>query len=143
MTEAIDKEEEELGMAHVRRHPKSGRWQVCYRDPDGKERALTRPTKIEADRLAATMTADVVRGDYLDPQLGKVPVSEFAERWQATRSHLAQATRDQDRHYLDSLVLRSFGPPRRRLRTDSTPDLNQIGRLRGRQLETGMTKSLT
>ena len=25
-------------MAHVRRHPKSGRWQVRYRDPAGKPR---------------------------------------------------------------------------------------------------------
>jgi len=96
-------------MAHVRRHPKSGNWQVRYLDPDGRERSKTFPRKIDAEQYKATVASDVARGDYLDPQLGKTPVSEFAERWQATRSHLAQATRDQDRRYLDSLVLPTFG----------------------------------
>jgi integrase len=50
-----------------------------------------------------------VRGDFVDPRQGKVTIAEFAERWQATRTHLAQATRDQDRHYLNSLVLPTFG----------------------------------
>ena len=55
------------------------------------------------------MVADVVRGDYLDPTLAKLTVSEFAKRWQATRGHLALATRDQDRHFLRSLILPTFG----------------------------------
>ena len=85
-------------MAHVRRHPKSGRWQVRYRDPSGRERSRNFERRVDADRFAATVVADVVRGDYLDPTLAKSTVGEFAERWQATRGHLAQATRDQDRH---------------------------------------------
>ena len=96
-------------MAHIRRHPVSGRWQVRYRDPDSRERSRTFTRKVDADRFAATVAADVVRGDFIDPRQGKVTVAEFAERWQATRSHLAQATRDQDRHYLNSLVLPTFG----------------------------------
>ena len=96
-------------MAHIRRHPRSGRWQVRYRDPGGRERSRTFDRKADADRFAATVIADVVRGDYIDPRQGKITVAEFAERWQATRSHLAQATRDQDRHLLGSLVLPTFG----------------------------------
>ena len=49
-------------MAHVRRHPKSGRWQVRYRDPSGRERSRTFSRKVDADRFAATVVADVVRG---------------------------------------------------------------------------------
>ena len=86
-------------MAHVRRHPKSGRWQVRYRDPSGKERSRNFERKVDADRFASTVVADVARGDYLDPTLAKLTVSEFAKRWQSTRGHLALATRDQDRHY--------------------------------------------
>ena len=96
-------------MAHVRKHPVSGRWQVRYRDPDSKERSKNFARKKDADDFLATVSADVLRGDYIDPRQGKVTVAEFADRWQATRSHLAQATRDQDRHYLASLVLPAFG----------------------------------
>jgi integrase len=96
-------------MAHVRRHPKSGRWQVRYRDPSGRERSKTFSRKVDADRYAATVTADVVRGQFIDPQLGKATVAEMAERWRQTRLHLAQATKDQDRHLLKGLVLPVFG----------------------------------
>ena len=96
-------------MAHIRKHPRSGRWQVRYRDPSGRERSKTFERKTDAIRFAATVTADVVRGDFIDPQAGKTTVGEMAARWQATRSHLAQSTRDQDRHYLDSLILPTFG----------------------------------
>ena len=80
-------------MAHIRRHPRSGRWQVRYRDPSGRERSKTFERKMDANRFAATVTADVLRADYIDPQAGKVTVGEFAARWVATRSHLAQSTR--------------------------------------------------
>ncbi len=96
-------------MAHIRRHPVSGRWQVRYRDPDSRERSRTFTRRVDADRFAATVTADVVRGDYIDPRQGKVTVAEFAERWQATRSHLAQATGDQDRYLLGRFILPAFG----------------------------------
>ena len=41
-------------MAHVRRHPRSGRWQVRYRDPGGRERSRTFTRKVDADRFAAS-----------------------------------------------------------------------------------------
>ena len=43
-------------MAHIRRHPVSGRWQVRYRDPDSRERSRTFTRKVDADRFAATVT---------------------------------------------------------------------------------------
>lgn len=97
-------------MATVRRHPNaSSRWQVRYRDSDGRQRAKNFERKIDAERYAATVTADVLRGEYIDPRLGRTSVGEFALRWRATRSHLARATRDLDRHLLDSLILPQFG----------------------------------
>lgn len=96
-------------MATIRRHPKSGRWQVRYRDPSGRQRAKNFDRKVDADRFAATVSADVYRGDYVDPQLGRTTVGEFAARWTSTRQHLAQATRDHDRHLLDGRILPAFG----------------------------------
>lgn len=55
------------------------------------------------------MTADVYRGDYIDPQMGRTTFAEFTERWTVTRRHLAQATRDHDRHLLEGRILPAFG----------------------------------
>ena len=96
-------------MAHMRKHPKSGRWQVRYRDPSGRERSRNFKRKIDADRFLVTVSADVLRGDYIDARLGRATVAEMAERWCRTRSHLARATRDQDSAFLRSLVLPHFG----------------------------------
>lgn len=96
-------------MAHIRRHPKSGRWQVRYRDPSGRERSKNFVRRVDADRFAAIVVADVTRGEYIDPRLGRSTVAEFAERWTDTRRHLAQATIDHDRHILWSLALPYFG----------------------------------
>jgi len=96
-------------MAHIRRHPKSGRWQVRYRDPSGRERSKTFERKVDASKFAATVVADVHRGEYIDPHRGRETVAEFAARWTDTRGHLARATRDHDRSILDSLILPTFG----------------------------------
>lgn len=37
--------------------------------------------KVEADRFAATVSADLVRGQYVDPDAGKVLFEVFAKRW--------------------------------------------------------------
>ena len=97
-------------MASIRRHPNSpDRFQVRYRDDDGVQRSVNRESYEEALKFAATVTADVYRGDYIDPRLGKTKFAEFAELWTSTRGHLAQSTQDQDRHYLASLILPKFG----------------------------------
>ncbi|HZD23268.1 MAG TPA: site-specific integrase [Acidimicrobiia bacterium] len=96
-------------MAHIRRHPKSGRWQVRYRDPSGRERSRTFERRVDADRFVATVTADIYRGEYVDPRLGRTRLSEFADQWIATRRHLSQATQDHDRSILGSLILPRFG----------------------------------
>ena len=62
-------------MAHIRKHPKSGRWQVRYREADGRERSKTFNRKPDAQRFAATVTADIARGEYLDPTAGKTTVA--------------------------------------------------------------------
>ena len=54
-------------MAHVRRHPKSGRWQVRYRDPSGRKRSRNFERKTDADRFASTVVADVVQGRLPGP----------------------------------------------------------------------------
>ena len=49
------------------RHGKGSRWQARYHDPDGRERTRLFDRKQDAERFLATITADVIRGAYVDP----------------------------------------------------------------------------
>ena len=63
------------------RFGKGKRWQARYFDPDGNERARDFARKQDAERFLATITSDVLRGAYVDPDAGKVTFSSFVERW--------------------------------------------------------------
>jgi len=56
-------------------------WQVRYRDPDGAQRSKSFALKREADAFRATVEVDLRRGAYVDPQAGKVTLTEFATEW--------------------------------------------------------------
>jgi len=75
------------------RHGKGRRWQARYHDPDGHERTRTFDRKQDAERFVATITADVLRGAYVDPAAGKVTFAEFAERWLAAQT-FAESSRE-------------------------------------------------
>lgn len=73
-------------MASITKRP-DGRYRVRWRDPDGKERAKHFRRKTDADTFAANVEADVSRGVYVDPALGRVTVAQFAEEWRGTQLH--------------------------------------------------------
>ncbi len=74
---------------------KDGRpgYQVRYRDPSGVQRAKQFAKKIDADRFAATVEADKLRGTYIDPSAGKVTVADYAQLWLASQT-FDEATRE-------------------------------------------------
>ncbi|MEZ7129257.1 tyrosine-type recombinase/integrase [Nonomuraea sp. AD125B] len=67
------------------RHGTGKRWLAVWVDPDGKERSTAYDRKADAERKIAAMGADIARGDYIDPNAGKVLFGDFAERWLASR----------------------------------------------------------
>ncbi len=73
----------------------SGRWQARYRDASGLRHAAddTFASKSEAARWLALAEADVVRGDWIDPRLGRVTFAEWAAEWLSTTVHLRAQTR--------------------------------------------------
>ena len=80
-------------MAHIQH--RSGRrrpWQVRYRDPAGQERARSFLKKVDANRFAVTVEADILRGEWTDPRLSKTTVAEWSERWYRTKSSLKPKT---------------------------------------------------
>lgn len=78
----------------VRRLP-SGRWQARYRGPDGQMRAApnTFPRSRDAEQWLTVIESEMLRGEWLDPWLSEVPLSDFGRRWIKDR-HVRPRTRD-------------------------------------------------
>jgi hypothetical protein len=74
----------------------SGRWQVRYRDLSGVMHTgpHTFTSKTDAARYLAMVEADLHRGAWADPKLGRITLAEWAKRWQATTTNLRPTTRD-------------------------------------------------
>jgi integrase len=71
-------------MASVRRRELadgSPRYDVVYRDPDGKQRRKTYRVKRNAVAFANTVEADKLRGRWIDPAAGKVTFEDYATDW--------------------------------------------------------------
>lgn len=95
-------------VGHIRRTD-GGSWQARYRDPTGRERARSFPRRIDAERFLNLIEADKLRGDWVDPEAGKVTVAEFSERWFGTTVGLKPKTRAGYRSLLDSRILPYLG----------------------------------
>ena len=95
-------------MASLRQKP-SGRWEARYRDGFGRQHARTFATKTLARRWAADMEADVRRGEWVDPSLGRVTFGEWAEEYLRTIVHLRAVTQGDYERALRVHVLPTFG----------------------------------
>ncbi|MQA26093.1 MAG: tyrosine-type recombinase/integrase [Micromonosporaceae bacterium] len=83
----------------VRRLP-SGRFQARYTGPDGLTR--TAPRTFETQRSSAQWLveteAEMLRGEWLDPDAGKVPLAEYADRWVRERTLKTRTREEYERH---------------------------------------------
>ncbi|MFP5376021.1 MAG: tyrosine-type recombinase/integrase [Acidimicrobiia bacterium] len=76
-------------MASIKRRSDRGnRWEVRYRDPEGKQRARLFDRKVDADRFATSVEHSKLVGGYVDPAAGRRLFGDYARGWQA-----AQVTR--------------------------------------------------
>jgi len=87
----------------------NGRYRARYQASDGKWRSNTFDRRIDAQRWLTNELAKLDRGDWIDPQAGKVLFEEVAERWLAGRVTLRRSTQARDRSYLNSSVLPHLG----------------------------------
>ena len=70
------------------------RWQVRWRDEQGRQRKQSFAKKTEAEAFDAKVRSQLADGTYVDPTAGMVTFREYAEEWRASRVHdLATATR--------------------------------------------------
>jgi integrase len=84
-------------MASIRRRRTANgeiRWDVRYRDPDRRHRTRTFHRKADAQKFANVVEADIARGDWLDPGLGRETFGDWAGRWLPTIAALTPKTRE-------------------------------------------------
>jgi integrase len=82
---------------------------VRYRDPSGHERARSFLRRVDAQRFAATVEADILRGEWADPRLAKTVLTEWSNRWLRTKASLKPKTLAGYESHLNAHVLPSFG----------------------------------
>lgn len=97
-------------MAHIRRHPNaSDRWQVRYIDPTGRERSKNFARHTDAEKFLHTVEVDKLRGEWIDPRLGRIRIAEWAAEVEATRPNRRESSKARDDSYLRSLIRPTFG----------------------------------
>jgi integrase len=64
-----------------KRYGRGMRWRVRYSDDSGGNPTKLFAKKGDAERFDAAVRADVARGLYIDPELGRRTVKDFGEQW--------------------------------------------------------------
>jgi integrase len=96
-------------MAHIYKL-ETGRWQARYQAPDGRRRTKNFQRKIDAERWLNSVETDKLRGEWVDPRLGKTRVEDWAERWlEAVSPSLRPKTVASYESLLRSRILPVFG----------------------------------
>jgi integrase len=77
----------------VRQLP-SGRWQARHLGPDGSDRAApeTFGSKTDAEVWLTLKEAEILNGDWTNPDDGKIPLADYAQTWIAERPGLRPKT---------------------------------------------------
>lgn len=95
-------------MGHVQRLGDK-RYRARYRGPDGRERSKVFRRKLDADRWLATQSADVARGAWVDPTLGRMTLEEWSKRWESGLHDLRPTTLELNLGVVRNHLLPRFG----------------------------------
>ncbi len=97
-------------MAHIEDRRDQGRgWRVRYRAPDNRERSKSFRRKVDAERFAVAMESAKLRGEWVDPALGRRTFGSYADEWLSTAAHLKLKTRAGYESLLRRHLLPEFG----------------------------------
>jgi integrase len=93
------------------RRRSSGKWQARVRDPlSGRLASLgTFATKADADRAVTLAVADQTRGAWIDPERGRLLLTDYATRWLSDRAQLRPRTQELYEGLLRLHVLPTLG----------------------------------
>jgi integrase len=85
------------------------RWRVRWVDDTGHERTKVFDRKPDAQTYLNGLTADVQRGEYVDPRRSAETFGSVAEQWFKTKQHRKPKTIAGYRSLLDTIVLPQWG----------------------------------
>jgi integrase len=94
-------------MPHINPTP-AGTWRANWRDPAGRQRAKTFPTKREAKRFLADLETSLTRGLYVNPHAGRLEFIPYAQRWLDSRNDEI-TTRARDASIMRTHVIARWG----------------------------------
>lgn len=97
-------------MGSAKRRP-DGKYRARWRDLSGKEHAKHFDRKRDADAFLATIEADKLRGQYVDPT-DKTTVTEYAWRWAGMRPHNPRTERRTASTIKNHIEATTLGPRR-------------------------------
>jgi hypothetical protein len=123
----------------VRRLP-SGRWQARYPGPDGVMRPAddTFATRAAAEDWLTLTEAEILEGDWIDPDAGEILIPEYAATWIEERPDLRPKT---VRNYQG--LLRRHVTPHLAAVTVSELTLARVRRWRKKLLDSGVSPITT
>ena len=93
----------------VLRPPLSSRT-TRYYGPDGRQRSKTFERKTDAERFLAAQQVSQAQGEWIDPNLGKLTVAEWSQKWFPTTAALKPKTRAGYESLLRTHILPQLGP---------------------------------
>ena len=98
-------------MANIERREttRGVRYDVRYRTATGTVRTRTFKRRKDADAHRSLVEADLLRGEWCVPRLGRVSFGEWTKLWKETTVNLRPSTIARDDSYLRSLILPTFG----------------------------------
>lgn len=85
-------------------HGKGDRWQVRWRDDEGKQQSRNfgknkgRDPELHAEAFDAARTADMNRGNWIDPRRGQTPFEVYAATWLNSRLHRPSTVETYESH---------------------------------------------
>jgi integrase len=95
------------------------RYRVRYAGPDGRERSKTYKRRTDAELFATKVEADLSRGEWTDPKLGRIKLADWVTIWERTELvDLRATTRALNIGVVRNHILPRFGAwPIGRIRT--------------------------
>jgi len=97
-------------MAHItKRSDRAKPYIVRWIDTSNQERSKGFVRKVDAESHLIAVESSKLRGEYLDPRLGRVTFREFSEKVMAQKVNQRPSTRARDESYFKTLILPTFG----------------------------------
>jgi integrase len=97
-------------VAHIEKRKRYGKitYRARYSDPDGRERSRVFVRKGDAEKYLSTIEVSKLRGEWIDPTLGKTTFGDYADSWLTTK-HAAASTMANVRGRIDKWARPFFG----------------------------------